>query len=448
MTDDSLVLVEHDPLWASAFDAEAAKIRAALAPIGCFVDHVGSTAVRGLSAKPTIDVLVTLRDGEKLAAAVSRLVADGYREGEQVAGAEPARYLGRRSDDGALAANVHVVPPSSAHGRRMIDFRDALASDGGLADEYASLKQDLAARHPADLDAYTAGKSKFVRRVLAEASGAFGMDQLLTHQRAELDRSQKLQMLVIAVQFALAALAAVSVFHDDNATLLRFAVSGFVLAAVWLWLGRKHRKHRSAGDLARRVVLLGSGLGDTLSAEQQLRIFDAFSVSIEGRPLVREEGYFASRAAPGPRRLAEMIEESAFWTADLQRTSAAALRWSLAGGCGVLALHVWTTLPGMAADAQISMARVLVAILVFLVSSDVVGAALSHQEAARAIGEIQGRVEATAARDHPAGDILLLMADYNSAVETAPVALPFAMALRRRTLNRRWREYLQTKGGG
>ncbi len=448
MTDDSLVLVGHDPLWAAAFDAETARIRAALSPIGCFVDHVGSTAVAGLSAKPTIDVLVTLKGAGELAAAVSRLVAAGYWEGEQIIGAEPARYLGRRSEDGSLAANVHVVPPSSAHGRRMIDFRDALASDRRLADEYASLKQALAERYPADLDAYTAGKSAFVRRVVAEVSNAFGIDQLLTHQRAELDRSQTLQMLVIAVQFALAALAAVSVFHNDNATLLRFAVSGFVLAAIWLWLGRNHRKHRSAGDLARRVVLLASGLDDTLTAEQRLRIFKAFSVSIEGRPLVREEVYFASRAAPGSRRLAEMIEESAFWTADLQRTSAAALRWSLACGCGVLALYVWATLPGMAADTQISLARVLVAILVFLVSSDVVGAALSHEEAARAIGEIQGRVEATAARDHPDGDVLLLMADYNSAVETAPVALPFAMALRHRTLNRRWREYLQTKGAG
>lgn len=445
MTDKHVIIVEHDLRWAAAFHAEAVRIRSALAPISCFVDHVGSTAVDGMSAKPIIDILVTLRDAAAMDKAVCRLRTDGYHEGEPVRGAEPACYLSRRSADDLLTANVHVVPPSSAHGLRMIAFRDALASDVKLANEYASLKLSLAERYHTNLEAYTVGKSEFVERVLSESSGAFGLDQLLTHQRAELDNSQKLQMMVITVQVVLAALAAASVFHNDNGTLLRFALGGFALAAVWLWLGRKHRMHRSAGDLARRVVLLGSGLGDTLSPEQRLRVFDAFTVPIEGRPLIREEGYFSSRAASGPRRLAEMIEESAFWTADLQRSSAAALRWLLAAGCACLALYAWITLPGMPHDAQISFARVLVAILVFLVSSDVVGAALSHQESARAIGEILRRVEAAAARDHPASDVLLLMADYNSAVETAPVALPFAMAFRQKTLSRRWREYLQTK---
>lgn len=139
-----------------------------------------------------------------------------------------------------------------------------------------------------------------------------------------------------------------------------------------------------------------------------MRIFDKFTVSVLGKPLVREEGYFASRAAPGYRRLAELFEESAYWTRDLQQASATMLQWVLIGIGLLMAGALWTSLLSMSADAGVSLARVLVALLVFLLSSDVIGAMLADREAANTIADILQRAETAAARNYASADILLL----------------------------------------
>lgn len=284
-----------------------------------------------------------------------------------------------------------------------------------------------------------------MHKVLREAAGAFGVDRLLTHQRAELDRSQAYQGWAILMQLGMAAVTAVSVYSNDNATMLNFAIVGFLLMAFWLALVSKQRIHRSAGDQARRVALLTSGLGARFSAEQRLRIFDALTVPLRGRPLTREEEHFASRLPHGYRRLAEMIEESAYWSLQLQRASKSVVQAVLAAIVLLLAGSFWLGILTLPVDASVSVARVLVVILVFLMSSDVLGTALAYGKAITTIDDILQRAETAAARDYPERDILLLMADYNAAIENAPFALPFVYRLRAKELNRRWRNYLENR---
>ncbi|WP_287202877.1 hypothetical protein [Mesorhizobium sp.] len=253
------------------------------------------------------------------------------------------------------------------------------------------------------------------------------------------------QNLALAAQFGVAAIAAISVYSSDNATLLNFALIGFGLAGFWLLLGRRQRKHRSAGDQARRAVLLASGLNARFSAEQRLRIFDGFTAPIENKPMVREESYFASRAEPSYFRLAELIEESAYWTRDLQRASAQAMRLVLVAVALLMGFTLWHAMSSMSTNAQVSLARVLVAALVFLLSSDTVGTMIAHKNAADAIDDVLQRVESAAARGYTEPDLLLLLSDYNAVVEGAPVALPGIYQLRRGKLTRRWRAYLENK---
>ncbi len=441
----ALSIVVYDSGWDARFSSEAEAIRAAISPARCFIDHVGSSAVKGAAGKPTIDVLLTLREWSELERVIGTLADLGYEIGEHVEGADEHVFMTKREADGRPKFHLHLVPRNSVWGQRMLVFRDELTADRDLAERYIKLKRELAVAHPHDLGAYTRGKDDFIRTVLREASGAFGIDRLLTHQRAELNRSQSLQILVVGAQFVLAVLAATSVFVHDGATLLNLAGLGFILVACRLWLGRIQRRHRSTGDQARRVVLIASGLGEQVSAEQRLRIFDRFTVSITGRPLMREESYFASRSEPGHHRLAELIQESAYWTRDLQQTSAIALRVVLLG-VGILAgLVLWRSVPALPTETQISLARVLIALLVFILSSDVLGAMFAHEDAAKKIGEILHRVETAAARGYQACDVLLLMSDYNAAVESAPVTLPGVYKLRGRKLTRRWRSYLENK---
>lgn len=435
----------HDAGWAAISSGELEAIRFAIARAHAFIDHVGSTAVPGLDSKPVIDLLVTLADWNDEHAVAAGLETLGYRE-ESTNSAPPNRFFYRQSPGGSVeAVHLHLTPRGSTYGRDMIVFRDSLIGDAELAQRYVALKRQLAADNPDDLDAYTAGKSNFVAQVLREAAGAFSNDRLLTHQRAELDKAQRYQNFALASQLGVAVIAAMSAYSNDNSVQLNLAILGFILASVWFAFARKQRAHRSAGDQARRVVLLASGLDERFSAEQRLRIFDKFKVPIIGTSLVRDEAYFASRATPGYCRLAEMIEESAYWTRDLQHASAKILEAALVILGILMALALWLGIPLLSSNATISMARVLVAILVFMLSSDLVGAIFAHREAASTIDEILQRTETAAARGYPAADVLLLMSDYNATVESAPFALPGVYKLRCPSLTRRWRTYLANK---
>lgn len=438
-------IVDQHRELTEACSREIEAIRTTIAPSRAFIDHVGSTAVRGLAGKPVIDLLVSLIEWEDADKVVVLLAELGYQPDSNT-DAGQCRFLEKEIDAGPIkAVHLHLTPPQSDWGNNMLVFRDELIADKDLATRYDTLKRRLAAHHSDNFEAYTAGKTDFVTSALQSASGTFGNDRLLTHQRAEFDRAQVFQHLVLMSQFLVALTAALSVYSNDNATLLVFALVGFVLAGAWFALARRQRLHRSAGDQARRVVLIASGLGETFSPEQRLRIFDKFTVPIVGKHLVREEAYFASRVVPSYRRLAELIEESAYWTRDLQKASASALQWGLLGVTVIIAGVLVTSTSAVSSEASLSMARVLIAFLVFLLSSDVIGAMVAHREAASAIDEILHRVETAAARGYPSADVLLIASDYNAAVESAPFALPGIYKLRRGTLARRWRAYLENK---
>lgn len=422
---------------------EAELVREIARPAKIFVDHVGSTSVIGLGGKPEIDLLATLQDWGTADAVISTISGLGYIKRESVI--DPPRiYLSRLAGDGAKF-NLHLTPADSEWGRNMLVFRDELSADPHLATRYAELKYRLAQLHPNDLLKYTDGKNEFVRDVLRRAAGAFSIDRLLTHQRAELDRSQWYQGWAIAAQLGLAVVASISVYSDDNRIQLNFAIIGFILAAIWLALSHLEKNYRNVGDQARRIALLTSGLGAQFSSQQRLRVFDRFTVSIASRPLQREEIHFASREPPGHTRLAELIEESAYWTIDLLRASASLVRWTLISVIGLLLSGFWLGLLTLPADTTVSIARVLVAILVFLLSSDVIGMVFAYRDATQSISEILQRIETASARGYPEADVLLLMADYNAAVESAPFALPYVFELRRNALASKWRNFLENK---
>lgn len=161
-------LVAYDPAWPALFAAEAARLTDALAARGLPVrlEHMGSTAVPGLPAKPVLDLLGGHPQGAPLAAYVAALEEAGYvHRGEQ---GIPGRHFFRRGDPRAY--HLHLTTEGGAFWRDHLRFRDILRADDALRDAYAALKQGLAARHPRDREAYTDGKGPFVRAVLAGAA--------------------------------------------------------------------------------------------------------------------------------------------------------------------------------------------------------------------------------------------------------------------------------------
>jgi GrpB-like predicted nucleotidyltransferase (UPF0157 family) len=157
----------YDERWPALFGAESTRLQAALAAAGLDValEHMGSTAVPGLAAKPIIDILGGLRvEGDRMAA-IAALVAAGYvHRGEQ---GIPGRDFFRRGDPRRYHLHLTVIDSAFWNDHRA--FRDWLRAHPEVAAEYARLKVELATRHPGDRESYTDGKTEFVRRVLDEA---------------------------------------------------------------------------------------------------------------------------------------------------------------------------------------------------------------------------------------------------------------------------------------
>lgn len=165
-----VTVVEYDPAWSAAFRALARRAGEAIGGRVMAVEHVGSTSVPGLAAKPVVDLAVVVRD-EDVPHAVERLAALGYvYQGER---GVPGRH-GFRSPPGEAKHHLYVCVPGSPGLRDHLLFRDHLRAHPATAREYADLKRRLALHHRDDRDAYQQAKSAFIdavtRRAGAEAS--------------------------------------------------------------------------------------------------------------------------------------------------------------------------------------------------------------------------------------------------------------------------------------
>jgi len=158
-----LQVVDYDSGWPAEFDALASRVRACLGEMALRVEHVGSTSVPGLAAKPVIDMDVVVRSTAEIPLAVERLAGIGYdHEGDLgIPGREAFWWPA-----GEKRHHLYLLAEGATELRRHVAFRDALRADSSLRDEYAALKRSLAERHRTDIEAYVAAKDAFVESVL------------------------------------------------------------------------------------------------------------------------------------------------------------------------------------------------------------------------------------------------------------------------------------------
>ena len=160
---DPVVLVEYDPAWPSLFKELAEPLRGATLPLGARVEHVGSTAVAGLAAKPIIDIDVVVPSPDPIPEVITRLDGIGYRHiGDQgIPGREAFAW-----PPGKPRHHLYLVVAGSEPYLNHICFRDHLRSHPEDAAAYAELKRSLARAHRDDRAAYTEGKTAFIRLTL------------------------------------------------------------------------------------------------------------------------------------------------------------------------------------------------------------------------------------------------------------------------------------------
>jgi GrpB-like predicted nucleotidyltransferase (UPF0157 family) len=157
-------VVDHDPSWSTPFEVESDRIRSALGADRIVrLEHIGSTSVPGLAAKPIVDILLALATLVPRSDYVGPLRDLGYRHVLDPWTDEHEFFSLDR--DGDRSVNLHVVLAGSSWDERHVAFRDHLRRNPGDAARYAELKRELAARHPRDVHTYTREKGEFIRRI-------------------------------------------------------------------------------------------------------------------------------------------------------------------------------------------------------------------------------------------------------------------------------------------
>jgi GrpB-like predicted nucleotidyltransferase (UPF0157 family) len=158
-------LQPHNEHWHRLFAEEKARLQQAIGERVVAVEHVGSTSICGISAKPVLDIAVAVEkfsDGEKCVRPLENLGYQ-YRGEHGIAG----RHYFVKGEP--RTHHLHMVELNSDFWRSQLIFRDCLLRNATVAGEYEKLKKDLARKHFQNREAYLAGKSEFIEKVLQDA---------------------------------------------------------------------------------------------------------------------------------------------------------------------------------------------------------------------------------------------------------------------------------------
>lgn len=160
---NSVIIQDYDQHWPQLFETLRSRIETVIQGKAAAIEHVGSTAVPGLAAKPIIDLDVLLISATDLPLVIAKLASVGYEHRGDLGVAGREAFRGPQND---LPHHLYVCPPSSPEYKRHISFRDYLRTHPAAANSYARLKRELVRKFGDDREAYTQAKSRFVAEIL------------------------------------------------------------------------------------------------------------------------------------------------------------------------------------------------------------------------------------------------------------------------------------------
>jgi len=160
-----IVVVDYDPRWPERFQEQAAILSQALGSKALAIEHVGSTSVPGLAAKPIIDVDLIVEDSSNEAAYLPQLLAAGY----VLRVREPNWHEHRMIRTPELDVHIHIFSPGCVEVARHLAFRNHLRTHAEDRLLYEALKRNLAKEDWPDMNAYAQAKSELIEEIIARA---------------------------------------------------------------------------------------------------------------------------------------------------------------------------------------------------------------------------------------------------------------------------------------
>jgi GrpB-like predicted nucleotidyltransferase (UPF0157 family) len=165
----AIVIVEYDPQWPIIYQKEKEAILEALGDLVLGIEHMGSTAVPGLPAKPLIDICLGLRQIDDAMKCVEPLSLLGYEYVPEYEKVLSERRYFRKGPPGRRTHHLHMWEMNTEGWKRHVLFRNLLRADPDMAQQYLTLKQELAQKYGNNRPAYSDAKSAFIEPVLAKA---------------------------------------------------------------------------------------------------------------------------------------------------------------------------------------------------------------------------------------------------------------------------------------
>ncbi|HAU07761.1 MAG: hypothetical protein UW46_C0004G0054 [Candidatus Yanofskybacteria bacterium GW2011_GWF1_44_227] len=158
-------VVAYDPEWPKLFELEASRLRLTFGEDALMIEHIGSTSVPGLDSKPTVDILITVKDIATVESHVLDMESIGYKHlGEYV---KPGTHLfvKERPDNADRLFNVHVFPSDHPHVQDMLKLRDYFRTHPEEVTKYMNLKRELFEKYPDDYGQYRRFKDEYMEEL-------------------------------------------------------------------------------------------------------------------------------------------------------------------------------------------------------------------------------------------------------------------------------------------
>lgn len=164
-----VVIVDYDPQWPILYEEEKRLILEAVGHKVLAVEHIGSTAVRGLGAKPIIDMMTGVHKPSDADECLPLLQDIGYTSVTPQP-EDPDHYYCLGKGPHSVVYHLHLMKFGSYSWEKHLLFRDHLRTHPDVAQQYCEIKKKLAAKHGSDRAAYTEAKTSFIEHVIAQAS--------------------------------------------------------------------------------------------------------------------------------------------------------------------------------------------------------------------------------------------------------------------------------------
>ncbi len=162
-------VVEHNREWRDLFQVESKSVAQALGQSIVAIHHIGSTSIPNIHAKPIIDLLIEVKDINKVDCNNLAMEKIGY-EALGEFGMVNRRYFRKDNSLGIRTHHVHIFEANSAEIERHLAFRDYMIAHPAEAQQYSNLKRKLAQQYPRDIESYMDGKDEFIKNIDKKAA--------------------------------------------------------------------------------------------------------------------------------------------------------------------------------------------------------------------------------------------------------------------------------------